>query len=218
VLPAPQESQADLQLSARRSKFHHATRAHPVHPAHLDPPDPPETTAHPAHQANQATTVNPAQQDHRDRTDLLVHLAQMVNEATPADQLKALPTPPARRVPTESPDLQVFPATPELQDATASPAKQDPTDHLVPPAHLARTAKTAQLVLPANPDHRASAVSAPSTAPSTAVSSSRTEHDENKNGSAAATYHSVQHLPVVASFIDIFRIAVIFCCHQPVSR
>lgn len=218
VLQEPQESQADLQLFARRLKFHHATHAHPAHQAHQDQADPPETADHQAHQASQETTDSPAQLAHPDRTDHQAHLAQMEIGASQADQLRALPTLPARRVQMESQAHQVFPATTALQDATDSPVRQDPTDHPAHPVHPERTAKTAQLDQPANRDLRASAVSAPSTAPSTAVSSSKMEQDENKKSGSTATYLPVQHLPVVPSFIDIFRIAVILCCHQSVSR
>jgi hypothetical protein len=112
----------------------------------------------------------------------------------------------------ESPAQAVFPETTAPPDATDSPAKPDPMVLPVPLAPVAPTAKMAQLVPPANPAHRESAVSAPSTALWTAVCSSKMEQDESKD----RTWPGL--LPVVASFIDILRIAVILRCQQTVSR
>lgn len=76
-----------------------------------------------------------------------------------------------------------------------------------------------QLARLVNRDRKESAVSAPNTAHWTAVYSSKTEHDENREGREEwSCCMQSTSLPLVASFIDIFRIAVIFRCHQPVSR
>lgn len=137
----------------------------------------------------------------------------------PVRLLRALPTLPVTKVRMESPARPALPATTALPDATASLDSQDPTVLPDPPAHQERTAKTAQLARLVNRDRKESAVSAPNTAHWTAVYSSKTEHDENREGrEERSSCMQSTSLPLVASFIDIFRIAVIFRCHQPVSR
>jgi len=223
VLPAlqvPQGNQADLQSSARRLIFHHATRAHRARQVHPDPPDHPETAAHPARLASQEPTVNPVLKVHPARTDHPDLPAQMAIAVMPVSLLRALQTRPVTRVPMESPARLVLLATTALLDETASLDNQDPTALLDPPAHPERTAKMAQLAPLVNPDRKASAVSAPNTAHWTAVYSSKTEHDESRDGPLNNGPCCMQstNLPFVASFIDIFRIAVIFRCHQSVKR
>jgi hypothetical protein len=205
------------QLSARKSKSHHATHAHLAHPDHLDHPDHLATADDLDLPASPETTVNPAQPDPLAPTDLPDQAAQMDHVVTPDDQHNPPRTPLANLDQQERPAQEVCPATMALPDATDSPDKPDPTVPPDPLAPVAPTAKMAQLDPPANPAHRASAVSAPNTAPWTAVCSSKTEQDESKD-KEDRVWPDGRLSPVVASFIDILRIAVILRCQQTISR
>jgi len=204
------------QLSARKSRFHHATLAHLAHPDHRDQPDHQATADDLDLPASPEPTVNPAPPVPLAPTDLPDQLAQMDHEVTPDDQHNPPRTAPASPDQQESPAQEVCPATTAHPDATDSPDNPDPTVPLDPLALVARTAKMAQLDPLANPAHRASAVSAPNTALWTAVCSSKTEQDESKDGDGV--WPGERLSPVVASFIDILRIAVILRCQQTVSR
>jgi hypothetical protein len=205
------------QLSARKSKSHHATHAHLAHPDHPDQPDHLATAADLDLPASPETTDSPAQPVPLAPTDHPDQPAQMDHAVTPDDQHNPPRTPLASQDQQERPDHPVCPATTAHPDATDSPDKPDPTVPPDPLAPVAPTAKMAQLDPPANPVHRESAVSAPSTAPSTAVCSSKMEQDESKEG-RDRVWPGERLSPVVASFIDILRIAVILRCQQTISR
>jgi hypothetical protein len=144
-----------------------------------------------------------ARQDHQvslDQTDLLDHqakMAPMVNLVHPdhlAQTASQAPTAPeetpesqARRR-HQSPESQEHQASPDLEDLqdhldhpdpTDKPEAPDRRDHQAPLDPLERTANPAKTALLAHPDRPARRASAPSIAPSTAVSSSKMALDAN---------------------------------------
>jgi len=205
------------QLSAVKSKSPHATHAHLAHPDHPDQPDHLATADDLDLPARPETTDSPAQPVPLAPTDLPDPVAPMDHEVMPDDQHNPPRTPLANQDQQERPDHLVCPVTTAHPDATDSPDKPDPTVLPDPLAPVAPTARTAQLDPLANPAHRESAVSAPSTALWTAACSSKMEQDESKDG-RDRIWPGERLSPVVASFIDILRIAVILHCQQTVSR
>jgi len=176
-LATPESHQLPL---ANQSPHRRASLAHkdlPAHPAHQD------LLATQDHQAMLASPepmhhpANPARRDPPDHQERPDHQDQ---PATPDPQQSA--SQPPQESP-EKPEMLDHPAQPahlESPERTDSPAQPAPRDHPVPMDHQAPMDSPdppAHLVLP---DHRARRVSAPSTAPSTAVSSSRTEQDDKE--------------------------------------
>jgi len=167
-------------LPASRSLHRHASLARKDPPAHPDHQDQLATQDHPAMLASQALTHHPANQDPRDPPDHPERLDHPDHLEMPEPQPRASQPPP------ESPESPEMLDHPDQLDPPASLARMDSPDQLDPrdpPAPMDHPEPMASLDLPAHPappDHRARRVSAPSTAPSMAVSSSKMEQDDKQ--------------------------------------
>jgi len=175
-LQEPQETQAVLRLPlASQRLLLHATRAQPDHPARL---------AHPARTEMPASLVSQEAPDTTDNPDKLAPRARPVLPASPVvqDSLVSLDSPAktARRnlEPLARPAMLehlVNPDSPAPQDKTVALAPLDPRDLPARPDSLATMVTPDNLASLVNPEALARRASAPSTAPSTAESFSRTE-------------------------------------------
>jgi len=185
--PVCQETQESHQVShASQSLPHHASPALADHRAHLAQQDHPEMQEHPDspvnqdkthHQASLAQRDHPAHPDNLDSPDNLESLAH---------QLKANPQCLESQEHPEMLDHLAHLEDPDSPEAMADPAQPDQKDH---PAHQvnpeAMDSPAVQVKLD-HPEVLARRESAPSTAPSTVVSSSRTELADVKHRMLAA--------------------------------
>lgn len=177
MLLVPLDSQAAHQLKfASQSRLHHADHAHQANPVSQDLKDHPATPVHQAHPETLAKMDNQAAQVHKAHPVHQATQAPMAHEETLVPQLLAHPVPqetPAPLAQTDHPDL------PDNPVHAVTMAPQVPQD---PKAHLVQLAAPAKMALQATRDHpvqmapRESPVFAPSTAPWTAVSSSKMAH------------------------------------------
>jgi len=193
------DSLAVRQQFATLSRHHRANRARRVqrepmvrqdHPVSLDQTDLLD------HQAKMAAMVN---LDHLDHLAQTASPAPMAPEETQESQARR------RRQSPESQEVQASPDPPDLQDhldrpdpmdKPEAPDRRDHPDRLDQRERMASPAKTAPLALPDRPARRASA---PSIAPSTAVSSSKTALDANRSNIHPITISRLSQLSLSLS-------------------
>jgi hypothetical protein len=180
LLVPPASPVAPSRRHAKWLPSHHADLAQPVHLDHpdlLDHPEMPDQTDNPATPDNKPDLENP------DQRDPPAHLASPVNpEAldSPVNLDKASQPPLEHLDQPETPDHKAQPASPVSPATTANPEALDPRDHPAQTDSLAAMATPDNPDRPVNPVVRARRAFAPSTAPSTAECSSKTEHGDKR--------------------------------------
>jgi len=206
----PRASQSHRRLASHARKD---LPAHPDHQAQLETQDHPEM---PASQAPTHHPVNPVQRDPPDLPERLDHQDPL---AMPALQQSA--SRPHRASPARQ-EMLVHPAQPahqESQEKTARPdlqaprAHPDPMDHQVPMDSPDLPARLELL------DHRARRVSAPSTALSTAVCSSKTEHDDkDRPATFKVIADSCRQMDAVNNSKNSTNLSSTLCWQRPFRR
>jgi len=217
--PVFQEPPENHQLPhASPLRHHHANLAHKVPLAHLDHPEELATPDHPEMPESPAPTLHPVNPDPRDlparpeRPDHLDHL-EMLDPPLPVSQ-----------PPLESPESPEMLDHPDQLDHPESLARMDSPDQQDPKAHpdpMDHPAPMDSPDLPAHPAHlelRARRVSAPSTALSTAVCSSKTEHGDKPTSTLEPKpiLADVWMLLTIAKFLLIFPSTL--CWQLPFRR
>jgi hypothetical protein len=144
-----------------------------------------ETEADQAAQADPATQATPETQDHQDPTENQEALETMVHLESPADQPQAHQTSPEIQDHPESQDSQVFPETQDHPAEMAHLAAQVCEAHQALLEAMERTVSPDPKARPVQPVSPERGESARSTAPSTAVFSSRMAHEERNKPLAA---------------------------------
>jgi len=214
-----QEHPASHQLPhASPSRHHHANLAHKVPLAHLDHLEALATQDHLEMPESPVPMRHPVNLDPRDlpaRPERPVHL----------DHLVMLdPQPRASQPLLESPERPEMLDHPDQLDHPESLARTEHPDQLDPRAHpdpMDHPAPMDSPDLPAHLDHlelRARRVSAPSTAPSTAACSSKTEHGDK----SISTFQAKPILADKSMLLTIAKFLLIFsstlCWQLPFRR
>jgi len=218
-LPVFQEPPANHQLPhASPLRHHHANLAHKVplvhldHPEelatpdHLEMPESPELMHHPVSLDPRDLPAHPERPAHLDHPEMLE------------------PPQPASQPPLESPESPEMLDHPDQLDHPESLARTERPDQLDPRAHpdpMDHPAPMDSPDLPAHLDHlelRARRVSAPSTAPSTAACSSKTEHGDKSISTLQAKpiLADKSMLLTIAKFLLIFSSTL--CWQLPFRR
>jgi len=175
------EHPASHQLPhASPSRHHHANLAHKVPLAHLDHLEALATQDHLEMPESPVPMLHPVNLDPRDlpaRPERPVHLDHLVMLDPQPRASQPLLESPERPEMLDHPDQLDHP---ESLARTERPDQQDPKDHPDPMDHPAPMDSLDLQARPAHPEDRARRAFAPSTAPSTAECSSKTEHGDKR--------------------------------------